>query len=188
MNLIRFTAANQLFAEINLRTRRREPLRTSCGATAPKPGICSNTLALPIEETDNDILEIAIDEGLGTRYVEELLAFVQDPAPETQNWEIERDRLKAELKLILRRLLGPLTLWNESARPDFVKWSRILPSVLVASLMFARWNQLRRVAAAAGGTAARGVSGAGGRNKMASPTGSTQVDCGVEVGGFLVAA
>jgi hypothetical protein len=25
-------------------------------------------------------------------------------------------------RLVLRRLVGPLTLWDESKRPDFVKW------------------------------------------------------------------
>jgi hypothetical protein len=41
-----------------------------------KPGVCNNTLALPIEATDEGVLSMVEGEVLGTRLIEELLAMV----------------------------------------------------------------------------------------------------------------
>lgn len=47
-----------------------------CSTRRRKPGVCTNTLALAIAETDDTILDIIEGEVLGTRYIEELLAQV----------------------------------------------------------------------------------------------------------------
>jgi len=31
-------------------------------------------------------------------------------------------------RIVLRKLVGPLTLWDESERPDFVKWEATVKS------------------------------------------------------------
>jgi hypothetical protein len=162
-----------------------------CATRRRKPGVCANTLALPITETDDTVLSIIEGEVLGTRFIVELLALV-DNAPDETAWlvaerdrlQTERDRLvasiaagvpgetvaplirereeairkleirlrkprvprlgherlraaleqraeqwKAELRaephiarLVLRRLVGPLMLWDEGKRPDFITW------------------------------------------------------------------
>ena len=67
-------------------------------------------------------------------------------------------RWKADLRaephiarLVLRRLVGPLTLWDESERPDFIRWEAtpttelldgLAPTLLVASLSIPSWNQI----------------------------------------------
>jgi site-specific DNA recombinase len=164
-----------------------------CATRRRKPGICTNTLALPLAATDDAVLDIIEGEVLGTRYITELLALVdRGEADNTAHLEADRDRLERELKnlaeaialgtittaeaaasvkprrdellrveaklrkprvvppdmeklraaleqratewkkelraepaiarLVLRRLVGPLTLWDESTRPGFVKW------------------------------------------------------------------
>ena len=50
--------------------------RLLCATRRRKPGVCTNTLALPIAETDDDVLGIVEGEVLGTRFIEELLALV----------------------------------------------------------------------------------------------------------------
>jgi DNA invertase Pin-like site-specific DNA recombinase len=162
-----------------------------CSTRRRKPGCCPNTLALPIDETDGAVLSIVEGEVLGTRFIGELLALV-DNAPDETTWlTAERDRLQTEVdrlvasiaagvpadtvaplirtndsairrletrlrqprvpqlgaerlraaleqrakawqkelraephiaRLVLRRLVGPLTLWDESERPDFVRF------------------------------------------------------------------
>ena len=52
-----------------------------CGTRRRKPGVCTNTLALPIAETDDDVLGIVEGEVLGTRFIDELLALV-DATPD----------------------------------------------------------------------------------------------------------
>lgn len=182
-----------------------------CSTRRRKPGICSNTLALPIEVTDNAVLEIVAEEMLGTRYVDTLLSMVQDVQDLSAQWQQERTRLQSEIsnlvdslalgiksetiapkilqrekqldaieaklriprpsrpdidklrgalldradgwreelraepkvaRLVLRRLVGPLMLWNEAERPEWCKWEAsakvgildgLVPSVLVAS-------------------------------------------------------
>lgn len=162
-----------------------------CSTRRRKPGVCGNTLALPIDETDDIILDQVQGEVLGTKYVEELLAMV-DSTPDMTGWltsererlqvEIDRlvdsiaagvpadtiapkirenkeaiDRLDAKLRLprvarltterlraaleqrvkewrkelrqepavaraVLRQLVGPITLWDDAERPDFVRF------------------------------------------------------------------
>ena len=68
-----------------------------CSTRRRKPGVCSSTLALPIVETDNAVLQEVIDEALGTRYVDELLKMIETVPDETGRLEAERDRLRKEL-------------------------------------------------------------------------------------------
>jgi len=69
--------------------------------------------------------------------------------------EARKADLRAEPKvarMVLRQLVGPLTLWDESTRPDFIKWKAdpktdilagLAPTLLVASPGIPSWNQLR---------------------------------------------
>jgi site-specific DNA recombinase len=163
----------------------------SCATRRRKPGVCNNTLSLPIAQTDDEVLSIVEGEVLGTRLIDELLALVDrgdshewdrllsdrdrfrgeierlvgsiavgvpadSVAPAIREREAEIARLetrlrvprkpipnierlrealtlraeewKAELRsepqvarLVLRRLIGPLTLWEEP-RPEFIRW------------------------------------------------------------------
>ena len=68
-----------------------------CSTRRRKPGVCSSTLALPIVETDNAVLQEVIDEALGTSYVEELLKMIETVPDETGRLTAERDRLRKEL-------------------------------------------------------------------------------------------
>ncbi|MFA5907305.1 MAG: recombinase family protein [Vicinamibacterales bacterium] len=68
-----------------------------CSTRRRKPGVCSSTLALPIVETDNAVLQEVIDEALGTRYVDELLMMVETVPDETGRLTSDRDRLRKEL-------------------------------------------------------------------------------------------
>jgi hypothetical protein len=51
-----------------------------------------------------------------------------------EQWKAE---LRAEpyiARIVLRKLVGPLTLWDESERPDFVKWEATPTTELLAGL------------------------------------------------------
>jgi hypothetical protein len=162
-----------------------------CSTRRRKPGVCTNTLALPIDDTDDTVLSIVEGEVLGSDYIRELLSLVDTSPDETPRLKAERDRLQAEVdnlvksiaagvppetvapsilerqeairkvdirlsmptvtrrdherlkaaleqrakewkrelrseprvaRLLLRRLVGPIVLHDESERPDFVKW------------------------------------------------------------------
>src|SRR5262249_50822178 len=47
-----------------------------CSTRRRKPGICTNTLALPIKDTDDAILSVIEGEVLGTTVIEDLLRLV----------------------------------------------------------------------------------------------------------------
>ena len=162
-----------------------------CSTRRRKPGVCSNTLALPIAEADDAVLSTIEGAMLDRQWLNELLAMVDNAPDETTQWLTERNRLQMEndrlthaiaagvppetvaalmtqnqgeirrldtrlrtprptplpqaklrealeqraaqwksdlraepqiARLVLRQLVGPLTLWDESERPDFVKW------------------------------------------------------------------
>lgn len=162
-----------------------------CSTRRRKPGVCTNTLALPIAETDNDVLSVVEGEVLNPRVIDELLLLVGTAADEGAQLNAERDRLRAEIdrlvesiaagvpavtvapkiqdredqvsrlevrlraprpappdvgrlraaleqrtagwkrdlrvepkvaRLLLRRLMGPIELHDESTRPDFVPY------------------------------------------------------------------
>jgi site-specific DNA recombinase len=162
-----------------------------CSTRRRKPGVCTNTLALPISKADDDILKIVEGEVLNPRVIDELLSLVSDVADEGARLGAERDRLRAEVnrlvesiaagvpaasvalkiqerescasrieaqlrlprpappdvgrlraaleqrtaewkrdlraepkiaRLVLRRLIGPLTLRDESERPEWCRW------------------------------------------------------------------
>jgi hypothetical protein len=69
-----------------------------CSSHRRKPGLCTNTLTLPIPETDRVLLDIIEGEVLGTRYINELLSLVdREVEDETPRLEAERDRLSREV-------------------------------------------------------------------------------------------
>jgi site-specific DNA recombinase len=174
-----------------------------CSTRRRKPGVCTNTLALPIEETDDAVLSIVEGEVLGTRFIRELLTMVKDAPDQTAWLAAERDRLQTEVdrlvasiaagvpaetvaplvnerqsairklqarlrvprppqleherlraaldqrakewkrdlraeprvaRLVLRRLVGPITLHDESARPEWIKWEAAPTTELLAGL------------------------------------------------------
>jgi len=76
-----------------------------CAARRRKLCVCANTLALPIAEADDAVLEIIEGEVLGRRYIEELLALVdRGDVDETPRWAAERDRLRAEVNNLVGSL------------------------------------------------------------------------------------
>ena len=174
--------------------------------------MCNNTLALPIDDTDDAVLDIIEGEVLGTDYIRELLALVdQGEADNSAQLVADRDRLRAEVdnlvasiaagipahtiapavrdreaqiaaldarlrrprqeppnmarlkaaleqrakewkrelraepriaRMVIRRLVDPIVLHDESERPDFVKWETtpttglldgLAPTLLVSS-------------------------------------------------------
>jgi site-specific DNA recombinase len=176
-----------------------------CATRRRKPGICSNTLALPIAQADSDILSIIEGEVLGPRVIDELVALAATASDETGRLSAERDRVRAEVerlvesiaagvpaktvapqiqnreaqlsrleaqlqacgaeppdltrlraaleqrtadwrrdlraepkiaRLVLRRLVGPLTLHDESERPEWVRWeAKTTPARLADGLV-----------------------------------------------------
>ena len=162
-----------------------------CATCRRKPGSCPNTLRLPIDYTDDVVLEMIEGEVLGQRYIEELLAMVGHiEVDHTGRLTSDRDRLRGEVerlvasiasgvspaafapairereaqiaqlevklrqphpvapdvarlrealtqraaewkqilrsepkvaRLLLRRLIGPLVMVDESTRPDFIE-------------------------------------------------------------------
>jgi site-specific DNA recombinase len=73
-----------------------------CSTRRRKPGVCTNTLALPITETDDDVLGIVEGEVLGTRFIEELLALVDTSPDPTAQLEAERQRLAGEIDNLVK--------------------------------------------------------------------------------------
>jgi hypothetical protein len=94
-----------------------------CSTRRRKPSVCSNTLALPIAETDDTVLSIIEGEVLGTRFIRELRYFV-DNAPDQTVWlTAERDRLQTEVDRLVASIaagvpsesVGPRIRTNEAA-------------------------------------------------------------------------
>ena len=69
-----------------------------CSTRRRKPGVCTNTLALPIGETDDAVLGIVEGEVLGTRFIEELIALVDTSPDPTAGLQRERQRLAQEIE------------------------------------------------------------------------------------------
>jgi len=73
-----------------------------CATRRRKPGVCSNTLALPMAATDETVLEMVEGEVLGTRFIEELIALVDKGDEDNATRLIaERDRLRREVSNLL---------------------------------------------------------------------------------------
>ena len=76
-----------------------------CSTRRRKPGCCSNTLALPIAQTDDDVLSIVEGEVLGTAFIEELLALVdKGDTDQTARITADRDRLRDEVNHLVASL------------------------------------------------------------------------------------
>jgi len=85
-----------------------------CSTRRRKPGTCTNSLALPIADTDEAVLDIVEGEVLGTRFIEELLALVDRGAvDDTARLTADRDRLRGEVD----RLVGSIA---SGVAPDTV--------------------------------------------------------------------
>lgn len=68
------------------------------GSVWGRPGTCTNTVALPIDESDDAVLDIIEGEVLGQRHIEELLALVDRVVgDETPRRTAQRDKLRAEV-------------------------------------------------------------------------------------------
>jgi site-specific DNA recombinase len=73
-----------------------------CATRRRKPGVCTNTLALPIADTDDAVLEMVEGEVLGTRFIEELLALVdRGEADNTALLTADRERLAREVSNLM---------------------------------------------------------------------------------------
>jgi hypothetical protein len=76
-----------------------------CSTRRRKPGVCPNTLALPIADTDDAVLDIIEGEILGTRYIRELLALVdRGEADNSAQLRVERDRLQSEVDNLVKSI------------------------------------------------------------------------------------
>jgi hypothetical protein len=99
-----------------------------CSTRRRKPGIRSNTLALPITETDDDVLGIVEGEVLGTRFIEELLALVDDGHQhEAAHLEADRDRLQREISNLLD--LAASGVPADTIAPKIREWHTALARV-----------------------------------------------------------
>jgi len=73
-----------------------------CATRRRKPGVCPNTLELPMDMADTVVLDMIEGEVLGTRMIEELIALVdQGEADNTAYLTADRDRLKREINNLL---------------------------------------------------------------------------------------
>ena len=69
-----------------------------CATRRRKPGACTNTLVLPIVDTDGTVLDMVEGEALGTKCIEELLALVdKGETDQTERLTADRDRLQREV-------------------------------------------------------------------------------------------
>lgn len=75
-----------------------------CATRRRKPGVCSNTLALPIANTDDAVLDLVEGEVLGGRFIEELLVLVDRGEDPSVRLTADRDRLRVEVE----RLVGSI--------------------------------------------------------------------------------
>jgi hypothetical protein len=163
-----------------------------CSTRRHKPGVCTNTLALSIEEADEVILSEIEGEVLGTRYINQLLDLVDTAPDRSAGMQAEKARLQTEIdhlvesvaagmpqdaiiskvrantdaiaeldrklriprpprvdvedlrsaleqrakdwkrklrqkpeiaRMVLRQCVGPITLWDDTERPEFLKWT-----------------------------------------------------------------
>lgn len=77
----------------------------SCSTRRRKPGMCDNILALPIAKTDSWVLAIIEDEVLSARFIDELLALVDDgQVDDTERLKAERDRLRTEVQRLVKSI------------------------------------------------------------------------------------
>ena len=76
-----------------------------CATRRRKPGVCPNTLELPMEQADNAVLDMVKEEVLGTRMIEELLALVdQGEADNTAYLMADRNRLEREIANLIQSI------------------------------------------------------------------------------------
>ncbi len=69
-----------------------------CATSRRKPGICKNTLVLPLAQTDETVLEMVEGEVLGTRVIEELLMLVdRHGVDDSAHLTADRERLQREI-------------------------------------------------------------------------------------------
>jgi len=66
----------------------------SCATRRPQPGLCSNTLKLPIEETDRAVLDELDSKLQDPRFIQEVLAMVTDAPDQTERLTAEKGQLK----------------------------------------------------------------------------------------------
>jgi DNA invertase Pin-like site-specific DNA recombinase len=72
-----------------------------CSTRRRKPGVCTNTLALPITETDDAVLSTIAGDVLGPDFINQLLTMVEN-APDERTWlAAERDRLRSEVERLV---------------------------------------------------------------------------------------
>jgi hypothetical protein len=113
-------------------TCRRLPHVYICSTRRRKPGLCTNTLALPTRDTDDAVLDVVEGQVLGTRFIEELLTVVDDGTQQgVAHLEADRDRLQKEISKLMdlaasgipvralpRRYASGRPRWHAS-RPSF---------------------------------------------------------------------
>jgi hypothetical protein len=73
-----------------------------CATRRRKPGVCSNTLTLPMASTDSAVLDMIEGEVLGGRLIDDLLTLVDTTPDPTAHQRAERDRLQREIDTLTR--------------------------------------------------------------------------------------
>lgn len=75
-----------------------------CSTRRRKPGICTNAMALPMEETDDIILSVIEGEVLSPNFVEEMLALIDNTPDERAQLAAECDALRAEVSRLVNAI------------------------------------------------------------------------------------
>ena len=76
-----------------------------CSTRRRKPGACPNTLALPMPLADEAVLDRVEGEVLGRKFIEELLAMVdQGESENLARLSADRDRLRGEVEKLVRSI------------------------------------------------------------------------------------
>ena len=93
-------------AAITKSSAHRGSLRASTSAhQRRKPGVCTNTLTLPVVATDEMVLRQVEGEALSPRFIDELLSLVDRGEADTTGQTLaERDRLRAEVSRLVASL------------------------------------------------------------------------------------
>ena len=85
-----------------------------CATRRRKPGICGNTLALPIAKTDDDILSVIEGDVLSPKFITELVRLIDSTPDERQQQADERDRLRTEVERLVNSIASVLSEMGSS--------------------------------------------------------------------------
>ena len=101
-----------------------------CSTHRRKPGVCTNTLTLPMAKTDDDILSVIEHDFLSPRMIEDLLRLVDSGGAETTGLlRVEKERLETEIQNLVRSVAAGVP--GEAVAPEIRKLKGQLAKVEV---------------------------------------------------------